>query len=91
MRVTEKALERLEVVDKPFEKWELQLLDRRGGAQRRRRAAARRGRSSAGSFRLGPIDLEIGWAERVGILGPNGVGQDDAARRDPRSPAARVG
>ena len=28
-----------------------------------------------GSFRLGPVDLEIGWAERVAILGENGAGK----------------
>jgi ATPase subunit of ABC transporter with duplicated ATPase domains len=28
-----------------------------------------------GSFRLGPIDLEIGWAERIGLVGPNGSGK----------------
>ena len=28
-----------------------------------------------GSFRLGPLDLEVGWAERVAVLGPNGSGK----------------
>jgi ATPase subunit of ABC transporter with duplicated ATPase domains len=74
VRVTEKALDRLEVVDKPFEKWELRFsiaaAARSGDVVRLREAVIERG-----SFRLGPIDLEIGWAERVGILGPNGSGK----------------
>ena len=28
-----------------------------------------------GAFRLGPVDLEVGWAERVAIVGPNGSGK----------------
>jgi ATPase subunit of ABC transporter with duplicated ATPase domains len=27
------------------------------------------------AFRLGPVDLEIGWQERVAVLGPNGSGK----------------
>jgi ATPase subunit of ABC transporter with duplicated ATPase domains len=34
------------------------------------RAVVRRG-----SFQLGPVDLEIGWGERVAIVGPNGCGK----------------
>jgi ATPase subunit of ABC transporter with duplicated ATPase domains len=26
-------------------------------------------------FRLGPIDLEVGWQERIAVLGPNGSGK----------------
>jgi ATPase subunit of ABC transporter with duplicated ATPase domains len=74
VRVTEKALERLDVVDKPFEKWELRFsvaaAARSGDVVRLRDAMIERG-----SFRLAPMDLEIGWAERVGILGPNGSGK----------------
>jgi ATPase subunit of ABC transporter with duplicated ATPase domains len=74
VRITEKALDRLEVVDKPFEKWELRFsiaaAARSGEVVRLHDAIVERGR-----FRLGPIDLEIGWAERVGILGPNGSGK----------------
>jgi ATPase subunit of ABC transporter with duplicated ATPase domains len=28
-----------------------------------------------GDFRLGPVDLEIGWGERLAIVGPNGSGK----------------
>jgi len=75
VRQSEKALARLDVVDKPWEPWELRLeiaparrsgdvVARLGGAVVRR-----------GGFTLGPVDLEIGWAERVAILGPNGSGK----------------
>ena len=28
-----------------------------------------------GSFRLGPLDLELSWADRLAIVGPNGSGK----------------
>jgi ATPase subunit of ABC transporter with duplicated ATPase domains len=33
------------------------------------------GPAGASSFRLGPVDLEIAWQDRLGILGPNGSGK----------------
>ena len=75
VRVTEKALDRLDVVDKPFESWQLQLsiasAPRSGAVVARLDDAVVR----RGDFTLGPIDVEIGWAERVAILGPNGSGK----------------
>jgi ATPase subunit of ABC transporter with duplicated ATPase domains len=80
VKATEKAIERLDVVDKPWEPWELQL---------ELRAATRAGDVVArleqavvelGSFRLGPIDLEVGWQERVAILGRNGSGKTTLLR-----------
>ena len=75
VRVTEKALERLEEIEKPWEGWQLQLsiaTAPRSGAvvARLEQAVVRRG-----DFTLGPLDLEIGWAERVAILGSNGSGK----------------
>ena len=75
VRATEKASERLEPAEKPWRRWELEL--RFGGAQR---AGAVVGRLDGavvrrGAFTLGPLDLELGWGERVALAGPNGSGK----------------
>ena len=75
VRQSEKALSRLDVVDKPWEPWELRLSiagGPRSGAVVARLAGAVVWR---GSFTLGPVDVEVGWAERVAVLGPNGSGK----------------
>ncbi len=74
-RITEKAIERLEEVDKPWEGWKLNLeiaLAPRSGAVVARLDGAVVER---GGFRLGPVDLEVGWAERIAVVGPNGGGK----------------
>ena len=74
-RRTERAIERLDAVDKPWEGWELRLTiaeaPRSGDVVARLDGAV----VVQGSFRLGPIDLEIGWAERVAVVGANGSGK----------------
>jgi ATPase subunit of ABC transporter with duplicated ATPase domains len=67
--------ERLEQVDKPYEPWELRIplaAHRRSGdvVLRLKHAVAERS-----SFVLGPLDLELGWAERLALVGPNGSGK----------------
>ena len=80
-KATEKAIERLDVVEKPWEPWELQLELKAADALGRRRRPTRRGRRcELGSFRLGPIDLEVAWQDRVAILGPNGSGKTTLLR-----------
>ena len=71
----DKAIERLEVVDKPWEGWNLQMeltASSRGGdvVATLANAVIRRG-----DFVLGPANVEISWAERVAIVGPNGSGK----------------
>ncbi|MGI8794619.1 MAG: ABC-F family ATP-binding cassette domain-containing protein [Acidimicrobiales bacterium] len=75
VKITEKRLERLEVVDKPWEGWELHL--QFGAGQRSGDVVARLDAAVVrrGTFELGPLDIEIGWAERVAIVGPNGCGK----------------
>jgi ATPase subunit of ABC transporter with duplicated ATPase domains len=74
-RRTERAAERLEVVDKPWEGWELRLTFTE--APRSGTSVARLDRAvvERGEFTLGPIDLEITAGERVVLLGANGLGK----------------
>jgi ATPase subunit of ABC transporter with duplicated ATPase domains len=68
-------VERLEQVDKPYEPWELRLQlapERRSGEIVVRLSGALVER---GGFRLGPLDLELAWAERLVLLGQNGSGK----------------
>jgi ATPase subunit of ABC transporter with duplicated ATPase domains len=80
VRITEKALERLEVADKPWEGWDLHLeltpSTRSGDMVARLDQAV----VERGTFRLGPISLEVTWAERVAIVGPNGSGKTTLLR-----------
>src|SRR4051812_44552452 len=65
VRATEKAMERLDAVEKPWRRWELQLSF--GGGERSGDVTARLDRAviRRGSFTLGPLDLELAWGERV--------------------------
>jgi ATPase subunit of ABC transporter with duplicated ATPase domains len=80
VKATEKAIERLDVVDKPWEPWQLQLELK--ASARAGDVVARLDRAvvELGSFRLGPIDLEVAWQDRVAILGPNGSGKTTLLR-----------
>ena len=71
----DRKLGNLAAVEKPYEPWELQLglaPSTRGGdvVARLERAVVERG-----SFRLGPLDLELRWGDRLAIVGPNGSGK----------------
>jgi ATPase subunit of ABC transporter with duplicated ATPase domains len=74
-RQTMRAIERLEVVEEPRKEWRLQLeiaAAPRSGAVVAvlDHAVVRRG-----GFTLGPVDLQVDWADRVAITGPNGAGK----------------
>jgi ATPase subunit of ABC transporter with duplicated ATPase domains len=71
----ERKIERLERADKPYEPWELRLSIRaeaRSGDIVARLADAIVER---GSFRLGPVSLDLHWRDRLAIVGPNGSGK----------------
>jgi ATPase subunit of ABC transporter with duplicated ATPase domains len=74
-RQTDRAREALEVVDKPWEGWDLHFTIEeapRSGAVVVRLSGAVIER---GSFRLGPIDLQINWGDRLALTGANGTGK----------------
>jgi ATPase subunit of ABC transporter with duplicated ATPase domains len=72
---TDRMIERLEVVEEPRKEWQLRMTIAaapRAGAvvATLRHAVVRRG-----AFTLGPVDLQIDWADRVAITGANGSGK----------------
>ncbi len=74
-RRTERAMEALGVVEKPWEGWDLRFsieqAPRSGAVVVRLEDAV----MERGAFRLGPLNLEIGWADRLALVGPNGSGK----------------
>ncbi len=75
VRATERALERLEAVEKPWEGWRLQLrlASGRGGGEV---VAVLQGAVvERGAFRLGPVDLDVRRGDRIVVTGPNGGGK----------------
>jgi ATPase subunit of ABC transporter with duplicated ATPase domains len=73
---TDRQIERLDVVEEPRKEWQLQLeiaLAPRAGAvvSVLNGAVVERGQG----FRLGPVSLQVDWADRVAITGANGAGK----------------
>ncbi|WP_217912891.1 ABC-F family ATP-binding cassette domain-containing protein [Miltoncostaea marina] len=102
VRATERALERLAPVEKPWEGWRLQLRLGPGAGGGDVVAALEGAVVRRGAFTLGPVDLEVRRGDRVAVTGPNGAGKTtlvDAllgrvaldAGRSRRGPSAVVG
>ena len=74
-RQTQRAIERLEVVEEPRKEWELRMTiasaPRSGAVAARTDGAVVR----RGDFVLGPVTVRVGWADRVVITGANGSGK----------------
>jgi ATPase subunit of ABC transporter with duplicated ATPase domains len=75
VRATERAMERLDVVEKPWEGWRLQLrlASGRGGGDVV--AVLEDAVVQRGAFRLGPVDLDVRRGDRLVVTGPNGGGK----------------
>jgi len=74
-RQTERLIERLDVVEEPRKEWDLRMTIA---------AAPRAGAVVAslngtvvrrGGFTLGPLHLQVDWADRVAVTGANGAGK----------------
>ncbi|MEO6715135.1 MAG: ABC-F family ATP-binding cassette domain-containing protein [Mycobacteriales bacterium] len=77
VRSLETRLGRLEGegIEEPRKEWQLRLelpaAPRSGSIVATLRGAVVR----RGGFTLGPVDLDIGWADRIALVGPNGSGK----------------
>ncbi|MDE0805695.1 MAG: ABC-F family ATP-binding cassette domain-containing protein [Acidimicrobiales bacterium] len=76
----EKALDRLDVVDKPWEGWDLRLDFATTGRSGDRVIEARELVVERDDFRLGPLSLDVGYGERVALVGANGSGKTTLLR-----------
>jgi ATPase subunit of ABC transporter with duplicated ATPase domains len=74
-RQTQRLIERLDEVAEPRKEWQLKMeiaVAPRSGAVA---AVANHAVVHRGDFTLGPVNLQVDWADRVAIVGPNGAGK----------------
>jgi ATPase subunit of ABC transporter with duplicated ATPase domains len=74
-RQTERLIERLDVVEEPRKEWQLQMEIAMAPRSGTVVATCRGAVVHRGGFTLGPVDLQIEWADRVAVTGPNGSGK----------------
>jgi ATPase subunit of ABC transporter with duplicated ATPase domains len=75
IRQTERMLERLEVVEAPRKEWRLSFTIAAAPRSGDVVAVLRLASAARGTFRLGPVDLQLLRGDRVAITGPNGGGK----------------
>src|ERR1700722_13106451 len=75
VKATERMIGRLEVTEEPRKEWQLQMEIAAGPRSGSVAAVMREAVVDRGGFRLGPVSLQIDWADRVTITGPNGAGK----------------
>jgi ATPase subunit of ABC transporter with duplicated ATPase domains len=75
IKITERMLDRLEVVDEPRKEWELRMTIAAAPRSGTVAATLRDAVVSLGGFTLGPVNLLVNWADRVAVTGPNGAGK----------------
>jgi ATPase subunit of ABC transporter with duplicated ATPase domains len=75
VRQAERLLERNELPPKPFEPWALKLTLRASIRPSELVLELSGAVAQRGSFRLGPLDVELAPGERLSIAGPNGAGK----------------
>ncbi|MFF1374722.1 ABC-F family ATP-binding cassette domain-containing protein [Streptomyces sp. NPDC058308] len=74
-RQTQRMLERLDVVEEPRKEWELRMEIAAAPRSGTVVAGLRDAEVRRGGFTLGPVTLQIDWADRVAITGANGSGK----------------
>jgi ATPase subunit of ABC transporter with duplicated ATPase domains len=75
IKITERMLERLEVVEEPRKEWELRMTIAAAPRSGTVAASLRDAVVSLPGFTLGPVNLQVNWADRIAVTGPNGAGK----------------
>jgi ATPase subunit of ABC transporter with duplicated ATPase domains len=93
---TQRAVERLEVIDEPRGAWELKLIIPAVARSGDIVAIAHLATVDRGDFRFGPLNLELHFGDRVALVGPNGSGKSTLielllGRLEPSAGLARLG
>jgi ATPase subunit of ABC transporter with duplicated ATPase domains len=74
-KAIERRIERLGDPEKPWEGWDLRMSLRAGRRSGTVVASLAGAVVQRGRFRLGPVDLELRWRDRLALTGPNGAGK----------------
>jgi ATPase subunit of ABC transporter with duplicated ATPase domains len=74
-KAIERRLERVGDPEKPWEGWDLRLSLQAGRRSGEVVASLAGATVERGRFRLGPVDLELRWRDRLALTGPNGAGK----------------
>jgi ATPase subunit of ABC transporter with duplicated ATPase domains len=74
-KAIERRIERLGDPEKPWEGWDLRMSLRSGHRSGTVAASLAGAVAQRGRFRLGPVDLELRWRDRLALTGPNGAGK----------------
>jgi ATPase subunit of ABC transporter with duplicated ATPase domains len=74
-KAIERRLGRLGDPEKPWEGWDLRLSLQAGRRSGQVVAGLAGAEVDRGRFRLGPVDLELRWRDRLALTGPNGAGK----------------
>ena len=96
VRQMESRIARLDVVEEPRKEWQLQFSIGQAPRSSSVVATLRDAVARQGSFTLGPVNLQLNAAERIGITGANGAGKSTLLRlllgiQEPDSGSASMG
>jgi len=79
VRGIESQLDHLDVVEEPRKQWQLHMeiaaAPRSGAVVATLSGAVVDRRDTVSAFVLGPVDLQVAWADRIAVVGPNGAGK----------------
>ncbi|WP_182359258.1 ABC-F family ATP-binding cassette domain-containing protein [Tomitella gaofuii] len=79
-RQTQRAIERLEVVEEPRKEWELRMTIAPAPRSGTVVATASGAVVRRGGFTLGPVSVQVNWGDRIVITGANGAGKSTLLR-----------